>query len=304
MGAAIRKTNHEQMTAAEKWSLLMDGEMSEQELDALLAQYAKDSQLPEDWQTYHVIGDVLRSQDFAQAQVNLSSVHFMEEFRAKLQNEPVIVAPVTLPRSERKKSAAGLHWTHMTGWLAASGFVVMAVVAVVYATQDAGEPISPSATVVAMAPSTPQMESQPRDFSENLEVSASAPAAPVAAAGQPALQEVDRNAVTQGSSVPRLAEPIVVARSSRTAGTYSPDIIQVDAYTPRIAQAGLSRMPLSAVPSEPDIRLVDTPHGRVWRDQRLEPYIFAHQQFRNGLALDMPSDGYMLSSVASNSPEH
>ncbi|MFZ6748423.1 sigma-E factor negative regulatory protein [Undibacterium sp. Ren11W] len=72
-------------------SSLLDGELSNAQLDAALASLADASKLDErkTWDIYHQIGDVLRSDDLA---ISMSP-DFSAKFSAMLDAEPVLLAP-------------------------------------------------------------------------------------------------------------------------------------------------------------------------------------------------------------------
>jgi sigma-E factor negative regulatory protein RseA len=72
-------------------SSLLDGELSDAQLDAALASLADTNKLDERnaWEIYHQIGDVLRSDDLA---IQLSP-GFSAKFSALLDAEPVLLAP-------------------------------------------------------------------------------------------------------------------------------------------------------------------------------------------------------------------
>lgn len=72
-------------------SSLMDGELFEDEAEGLLDQIKRDSTNRDDWEMYHLIGDVLRQPDricCAYAHGELSS-----RVRKHLEDEPIILAP-------------------------------------------------------------------------------------------------------------------------------------------------------------------------------------------------------------------
>ena len=82
-------------TKQEHVSALLDGELHGQDCDALIAGLADvaNAQGRQAWDTYHHIGDVLRSDDLA---VELSA-DFSSRFSALLDAEPVILAPKPRP---------------------------------------------------------------------------------------------------------------------------------------------------------------------------------------------------------------
>lgn len=84
--------NTREMTQ-EQISALADGELPDAHVDMALAALRRGDGKA-DWDIYHQIGDVLRSDDMA---VNLSA-GFAARFSARLDAEPTIVAPhVTMP---------------------------------------------------------------------------------------------------------------------------------------------------------------------------------------------------------------
>lgn len=110
----------------EQWSLLMDDELSDEQIKDLLAKGDDMST----WQTYNLIGDVLRSSDLAVAQERLSQKEdFLISFKARLKEEPLIFAPKALASS---KQPVLRHWPRWGGWLAASGFAVTIVIGIAY----------------------------------------------------------------------------------------------------------------------------------------------------------------------------
>lgn len=131
MKKATEKLNLSQQTIgeAEKWSLMMDGMLSDVEVDALLDQF--DAETAQEWQTYHLIGDVLRSPDMAHSHVVLAKSKYYAQIKEQLSQEPLIMAPVRLPRSASHKKWLNIRWPQLVGFVAASGFVAFAVISVV-----------------------------------------------------------------------------------------------------------------------------------------------------------------------------
>ncbi|MFC4159199.1 sigma-E factor negative regulatory protein [Chitinimonas lacunae] len=73
----------------EKLSAMIDGELDDHELDALLS--ALDEEDSRDWDTCHLIGDALN-------QHSVLSSDFMERFSARLDAEPIVIAPAAIKR--------------------------------------------------------------------------------------------------------------------------------------------------------------------------------------------------------------
>ncbi len=67
-------------------SALMDGELFDDEAEALLDKLKRDSAGREEWLTYHLISDVLRQPDHVHADISLA-------MRERLQAEPTVLAP-------------------------------------------------------------------------------------------------------------------------------------------------------------------------------------------------------------------
>lgn len=102
-------------------SALMDGDA--QALAAACAAWRDDADARAQWHAYHLIGDVLRSEELAQSPA--ADARFLSALRVRLSAEPVVLAPAA-----RSVTAAPRR-----RWLApaavAAGFVVVAGVLVV-----------------------------------------------------------------------------------------------------------------------------------------------------------------------------
>ncbi|HJW54800.1 MAG TPA: sigma-E factor negative regulatory protein [Burkholderiaceae bacterium] len=86
----IRNMTHEQISA------FADSELPDEEIDAALAA-ARTSNGRVTWDLYHQIGDTLRSSDMAFEM----RPDFSARLMMRLEQEPAIVAPVTVPDSKR-----------------------------------------------------------------------------------------------------------------------------------------------------------------------------------------------------------
>ncbi len=67
-------------------SALMDGELFEDEAESLLSRIKRDSEAHEDWELYHLIGDVLRQPDHIHCDLSA-------KVRDRMEDEPVVLAP-------------------------------------------------------------------------------------------------------------------------------------------------------------------------------------------------------------------
>jgi sigma-E factor negative regulatory protein RseA len=104
-------------------SALMDGELFDDDAEAVLDKLKRNPDSHEEWRTYHLISDVLRQPDHVH--VNISSA-----IRERLQAEPTVLAP----RSAR----------HNARWFALSAVAsVMALVLVAWLSVQVGSEAIP-----------------------------------------------------------------------------------------------------------------------------------------------------------------
>lgn len=131
--------------ALERLSALVDGELDGDATARACVHWRESGEVRSSWHAYHVIGDVLRSDDLASDPAR--DAVFLEAFRARLKDEPVVLAPQPL---EHKTEPAVAHvangarsrfWTWMAPSAVAAGFV--AVVGVVMLTRAPGVAVDP-----------------------------------------------------------------------------------------------------------------------------------------------------------------
>jgi sigma-E factor negative regulatory protein RseA len=67
-------------------SALMDSELFEDEVEGLLVRIKSDSPVRQDWEVYHLIGDVLRQPEHIQSDLSA-------KVRERLRDEPTVVSP-------------------------------------------------------------------------------------------------------------------------------------------------------------------------------------------------------------------
>ena len=77
--------------ARERLSALVDGELDARSVADACALWRNDADLRSTWHAYHVIGDALRSEDLTQGAAGDES--FLTALRARMANEPIILAP-------------------------------------------------------------------------------------------------------------------------------------------------------------------------------------------------------------------
>ena len=135
--------------ALERLSALVDGELDGDAAARACGHWRESGDARSSWHAYHVIGDVLRSDDLASDPAR--DAGFLEAFRARLKDEPVVLAPQPL---EHRVAPAVPHvahvangsrsrlWTWMAPSAVAAGFV--AVAGVVMLTRSPGVVVDPS----------------------------------------------------------------------------------------------------------------------------------------------------------------
>ena len=64
----------------------MDGELFEDEAEGLLGQIKQDSEAHQDWEIYHLVGDVLRQPEHIHCDLSA-------KVRERMQDEPTVLAP-------------------------------------------------------------------------------------------------------------------------------------------------------------------------------------------------------------------
>jgi len=131
--------------AAEALSALMDGEVRDPaDVAKGCRAWRDDAALRESWHCYHLIGDVLRSDDLAAP--GARDAVFLRKLGARLQAEPVVLAPSPRPVPVRPR-----RWRWAAPAAVAAGFVAVAGVLVVTRT-PAPEPAVPAVPVAQPNP--------------------------------------------------------------------------------------------------------------------------------------------------------
>ncbi|MCU0967250.1 MAG: sigma-E factor negative regulatory protein [Rubrivivax sp.] len=147
-------------------SSLMDGEAGADVLERACDDWRRDPALRRDWHAFHLIGDVMRSQDLA-SEPRRDEV-FLARLRERLQAEPVVLAPAALPAASPARRWQG--W--LTPAAVAAGFVAVAGVLVVTrapAPADAGGPGPLAAAPGASRASTDLRQASLSPGSQNLD---------------------------------------------------------------------------------------------------------------------------------------
>jgi sigma-E factor negative regulatory protein RseA len=126
-------------------SALADGDA--QALDAACRHWRDDPQARQTWHAYHLIGDVMRSEELAVPPSRDAA--FLAGLRQRLAQEPVVLAPAVVAPAERRRQP----WLLPTA--AAAGFALVATVMVV---SRLGGTAAPAAGPVMAAASAPGAE--------------------------------------------------------------------------------------------------------------------------------------------------
>ena len=122
-----------QASRREELSALIDGELGDVRVTEACLHWRADAEARASWHAYQLIGDTLRSDDLCSPPGHDAA--FLEALRARLADEPVVLAPQAAHAASLPSSSRGV--AGRRGWRApaavAAGFV--AVVGVVVATR-------------------------------------------------------------------------------------------------------------------------------------------------------------------------
>jgi sigma-E factor negative regulatory protein RseA len=140
----------------ERISALMDGELDDDEAARELAQLKQDSSLRDGWDTFHMIGDVMRG-------APVLSAGFERRLAERLDTEPTILAP-SRARTRRipptvsygLSAAASLAAVAAVAWVALSGTPPGPANPVGYAAAP-GAPVTAATSVAPVASSVPNV---------------------------------------------------------------------------------------------------------------------------------------------------
>lgn len=99
MNAAPSNDPRDAAPAAQLISSLADGELHDRELEDGCRRWRQDEQARSTWHAYHLIGDVMRSEDLASAPAR--DAEFVRRLRNRLAGEPALLAPAPLPARAR-----------------------------------------------------------------------------------------------------------------------------------------------------------------------------------------------------------
>ena len=164
----------------EQLSALADGEMDPAGAAAACALWRDDVRVRASWHAYHLIGDVLRSDDLAIEPSRDAA--FLAAVRERLSREAVVLAPV--PAAERaarsgravhandRPAASGRRWPWVVSTAVAAGFV--GVVGTLTVSRQAGQEPAQAPTLASVG--APTLVATTRADAGSAAVAASVPA--------------------------------------------------------------------------------------------------------------------------------
>jgi sigma-E factor negative regulatory protein RseA len=173
-------SDHSRPTDAsrEALSALVDGQARPDELSQILQAWKGDADIRDAWRDYQFVGDVMRSAELAQG---THSDRFLQNFRARLAEEPVVLAPAAARAIEPRVAAAAMPVAapavtlRRRAWMGptavAAGFVM-----VVGAMVSALAPVS-TVPAEALASAEPRIQLASQDADPALGVTAMVPMA-------------------------------------------------------------------------------------------------------------------------------
>ncbi len=104
----------------ERLSALMDGELDQEQAASLLSQLKTDATFPEEWNNYHLIGEVLRHQELPDARLG-------QRIAAALSDEPTVFVPAVLHHAKIRNGVKSEIVRHRWAAVAAAVAVVSLV---------------------------------------------------------------------------------------------------------------------------------------------------------------------------------
>ena len=133
----------------EHLSALVDGELEEASVAGACAIWRENEEVRESWHSYHLIGDVLRSEDLGSDATHDAA--FLNAIRIRLAGEPVVLAPQPLAVSRLVAtgsvaySSSDQHsrrWGWATSAAVAAGFMAVAGVLLFVRAPGPGQEVS------------------------------------------------------------------------------------------------------------------------------------------------------------------
>jgi len=155
-------------SALENLSALSDGELDSTAAARACSAWRDDAAMRSSWHAYQLIGDVLRSEDLASTAARDAA--FLAAVRARLSDEPVVLAPESAPQPVDEPAAPQVahagrsaRWSWMAPSAVAAGFVLVAGALIVTRTPlpNAGGLLDSTMARVGFGSPTSQVVSAP-----------------------------------------------------------------------------------------------------------------------------------------------
>lgn len=153
---------HEDAISFEALSALADNEASERDIQRACSAWREQPEARERWQSYQLIGDVMRSEGLARAKS--SDADFLAAVRGRLDQEPAVLAPAALPtpapalvsapQVASLADARALGHRRWAGPLSVAAGFVMVISAVVSTLNTGGMTPGGQGDVMALAPAS------------------------------------------------------------------------------------------------------------------------------------------------------
>lgn len=161
----VSSDSADRVARLEQLSALADGELGEPAVAQACAGWRDDAAAREAWHAFHLIGDVLRSEDLAAD--SSRDAGFLAALRVRLAAEPVVLAPRPLeqappvgePVHQAVNGARGARRPWRAASVVAAGFVAVAGVVVL---TRAPSPAQPEARVAQSVPAAPLVSTDPQ----------------------------------------------------------------------------------------------------------------------------------------------
>jgi len=132
MGSEVSLPEEGREGPLEALSLLADGQASADQAGEAVDLWARDASAQERWQTWHLVGDVLRSADLAPA--HATGDVFLSQLQARLREEPVapprMLAAWAVQAGRALKAVLGQCWPARGPLVASGGVAALALVLV------------------------------------------------------------------------------------------------------------------------------------------------------------------------------
>ncbi len=185
---------------------MIDGELSDVQIDQMLAQMNSDPALRQSWDAYHLVGDVVASDDLA---IKMSD-DFMANLSARLAQEPVVLAPKQIQMPPSVAQAETRFGSTLSGTKISLSLAVTSIAATVMVALLMVPQIAP--LLQGTQPSTSMVKSDAQDDSFPTQIKlANNSSANSSSNAAPSVSAVNRDA----EFAPRLENQVEMLRDPR-----------------------------------------------------------------------------------------